>query len=105
MKTKISRRRALAGLLASVAATTVMGATSTSTPARHRKVQWVKLKDESVGPGDMWSSVDPNQPERQAENGYNLQMQAVHPTEYGTPAEKVGHFSGDYWRPVGLVDC
>ena len=73
---------------------------------RYGKVRWVKLHDEKVGPGDFWASNNhnPNEPERQGEDVYNLQMQAIHPNNYGTPAKNVPRGNGDYWRPVGIVD-
>ena len=49
-------------------------------PAVQYRVEWRKLHDEPVGTGDMWSSFNPNEPHRQGETDFNLQMQAVHHT-------------------------
>lgn len=103
MKTQISRRGVIAGLLTGVATTVITSASTTSPVCRH-KVQWAKLTCEPVGIGDMWASTDPNQPEKQGDD-YNLQMQAAHNTTYGIPADKIGRGNGDFWRPIGLVPC
>ncbi len=109
MKIPINRRKALTGLvtvgITAVASLFALRIPLTSHKTTHRKVAWKRLKDEPAGPGDFWASNDPNQLERQADNNYNLQMQAVHNSYYGTPAGKIGINSGGFWRPIGLVDC
>lgn len=72
-----------------------------------KRVQYQQLKNEPLQCGDMWASHNPNTPERQGEDSYNLQMQAVHQTAYGKrpcdndPAVNLGN--GAYWRPIGIV--
>jgi hypothetical protein len=101
----ITRREAIATVLtATVTSTAVL----LNTRSQHKKVQWVKLTDEPLGPGDMWSSEDPNHPEKQGGSSgedYNLQMQAVEVDEYATPSNRIGMNCGAHWRPIGLVDC
>src|SRR3954468_9221221 len=103
MKTKkISRRDALQGLAAHIAISGAIASVIFNHP--QRKVQWVRLKTETLGPGDMWASTDPNTPERQGKTNYNLQMQAVHPQFYGKPpGANCGN--GWHWRPVSIVEC
>jgi hypothetical protein len=99
-----SRRNTFLGLLcALLGSITKLGAKSPE-PKYHR-VQWKKLHNEPVGPGDMWvcHETDPNTPERQSEDYYNLQMQAIHGSDHGTPAKDICRGNGDYWRPVGIV--
>ncbi len=69
-----------------------------------QKVIWRNLvKGELLQCGDMWSSHDPNTPERQSSiDNYNLQMQAVHTTYYGTPAYEKQYDNGSLWRPTGI---
>lgn len=106
------RRNLIQGFLAVCAAIAspirANGAVTTAKPSmpKYRKVQWQKLHEEEVGPGDFWAShnTDPNTPEHQAENAYNLQMQAVHPNKYGTRAKDIPRGNGDYWRPVGITE-
>lgn len=82
--------------------------TSTATAAtpKYQKVKWLKLYDEPLRPGDFWAAggQDPNEPERQGETNFNLQMQAIHPMHYDKRAKAIIRGNGDYWRPVGLVD-
>ena len=100
---KVSRRTVLAALLPG---TTLMVVASPGTKqSEHCKGQWRKLTSNDVlGPGDMWSSHDPNTPERQGEDNYNLQMQAVSFRSHG---KLPGHNcnNGWHWRPVGIVPC
>lgn len=63
------------------------------------KITWTKLTTEKLECGDFWASVDPNTPEKQAQNSYNLQMQAVHPSKYGEIASNVVVGNGAFWRP------
>ena len=71
---------------------------------KYCRVQWRKLLNEPDTPGDMWASRNPNEPERQDEGNLDLQMRAVHPSYYGKSERRIGRNSGDYWRPVGIVD-
>jgi hypothetical protein len=61
-----------------------------------KRVHWLLLEDEPLQLGDMQASEDPNTPEKQSDNGYNLQMQAVHISRFGIAANK---FIGNYYRP------
>ncbi len=96
-----TRRSLIVGLIAGVAV--MFGIRKQKT--QYSKVKWVKLHDEPVTPGDMWASMtmDPNDTERQGECGYNLQMQAIHPSHYGFPAKEIPRGNGDYWRPVAVI--
>jgi hypothetical protein len=99
MKTKISRRTSLSRLLLGIP---FIGMPRKSKPI-HQKVVWLKLTNEKLGPGDMWAKMNPNTPERQAEGNYNLQMQAVHPTQYGkAPGDNCNN--GWHWRPVRVIE-
>ena len=100
----ITRRGAIVSLFIAILSTPRVLLAGVQLPKRQR-VQWVKLKEEPVGVGDFWASYDPNTPERQAESGFNLQLQAVHPSYYGVPAKKIGIGNGSFWRPIGLIDC
>ena len=69
---------------------------------------WRRLtSDDKLQCGDFWASEDPNTPEKQRGGcDYNLQMQAVNSTHYGTSPDR---WSNDqqgtdrgYWRPVGF---
>jgi hypothetical protein len=66
-----------------------------------RRVAWVKITSEPLQPGDMWASHDPNTPYLQKGFDYNLIMQAVHASNYGSSPPTT--LNGAYWRPVGLV--
>lgn len=70
---------------------------------KYRRVGWTKLDAEPLAPGDFWASDDPNTPERQGESDFNLQMQAVHSSYCGAPANTIGCNSGGYWRPVVII--
>lgn len=71
------------------------------------RIMWIKLTNEVIQLGDFWASEDPNQMERQDEDGFNLQMQAVHPNAFGHKADEnhssVNLGNGAYYRPVGIV--
>jgi hypothetical protein len=125
---KTHRRQFLATLGGTVAAaffgllTKPLRAISPKPRGGYDKVVWMKLTNEPLGPGDVWASCDPNMPERQGDaaceaNGwasFNLQMQAVHPSNYGGRPNQgferrtqygayiVGNVSR-HWRPVGIV--
>ncbi|MDO8579527.1 MAG: hypothetical protein Q7R72_01495 [bacterium] len=98
----LTRRSTMAILLTALLAPLGILKASNSRP-KQQKIAWIRLKDEPVGPGDFWASYDPNTPERQGEQLFNLQLQATHPLNYGVPADKIGRGCGDYWRPIGLV--
>lgn len=99
-----TRRQVIKTILTSfLGITTYLSISNQTTPRKNKKVVWVRLTNEPVGVGDFWASTDPNTPERQGENTYNLQMQAAHPNNYGVAADKIGRGNGDYWRPHGLV--
>jgi hypothetical protein len=68
------------------------------------KVVWRKLSESDLLQlGDFFSSHDPNTPERQGETGYNLQMQAVHPSEFGLFSKETECQSGrGHYRPIGI---
>lgn len=109
----MKRRNLIQGFLAVCAAMIspirASAAVTTAKPSlpKYRKVQWQKLDEEEVGPGDFWAShnCDPNTPERQRGDGsYNLQMQAIHYSNYGIKAKAVSRGNGDYWRPVGITE-
>ncbi len=105
MKSFLSRRQTLLGLV-SIAITSVTARFTKPKIARHRKVAWKQLSDEFVGPGDIWASHDPNTPERQqGDFSYSLVMMAVHFSNHGVPAKKIGIGNGGFWRPIGIVVC
>lgn len=67
------------------------------------KVIWKQLKrGDLMQCGDMFSSFDPNTPEKQSGDSYNLQMQAIHICYYGKPAYDSQFSEGTLWRPVGV---
>ena len=101
MKTKITRRKSLVGVLLS--ALSFLGIAQ-APKSRHKKVVWVRLTDEPLGPGDMWASTDPNTPERQGSTNYNLQMQSVHPNLYGKQPG-TNCVNGWHWRPLSVINC
>ncbi|MBX4209080.1 hypothetical protein KW799_00045 [Candidatus Parcubacteria bacterium] len=72
---------------------------------KYQKIVWVKLTKEPLTPGDFSATEDPNACDRQGEDNFNLQLQAVHPLKYGISADDVGRRNGDFWRPVGFVSC
>ena len=105
MKTQTSsRRNTLLGVFCALLGLSQKVGAKALEPKYHR-VQWKKLHDEPVQPGDMWAvhETDPNTPERQSEFDYILQMQAIHGSHWGTPAKDICRGNGDYWRPVGIV--
>lgn len=67
---------------------------------------WRQLTaDDKLQCGDFWASEDPNTPEKQTGEGYNLQMQAVSTSAYGDrPQDRAVPTCGGrgYWRPVGF---
>jgi hypothetical protein len=74
---------------------------------KYRRVQWQKLHDEKIGPGDFLvrGGDDPNTPECQDGRGfYNLIMQAAFHSNYGVQAKTISCPYGEYWRPVGVVE-
>lgn len=77
--------------------------TAEDNPHTYMKIWWKELTTEQLKPGDFWASYDPNQPELQGQNNYNLQMQAIHPTNYGKPTNSVPLGRGGHWRPAGFV--
>jgi hypothetical protein len=97
-----TRRGAIVALLTLISTPFTLRASRSS--SGHQKVSWIKMQDELLRAGDFWASHDPNTPERQGEDLFNLILHAVHPNNYGVPASKVGCNSGGHWRPVGLVD-
>jgi hypothetical protein len=100
-----STRRSVLGLLLALLVAPFASKAAKPQP-KYRKVKWVMLIDEPVCPGDLWAchNTDPNEPERQGETYFNLQMQAIDPSHYGIPAKDISRGNGDYWRPVGLED-
>jgi hypothetical protein len=105
MKLFLSRRKTILGLF-TVAITSVTARFAIAKTTKHNKVVWKKISNEIVGPGDMWASHDPNTPERQQnDSNFNLIMQAVHCSNYGTPAKEIGIGNGGFWRPIGIVAC
>lgn len=99
------KRRSIVGALFALFSIVPKSVAITNEP-RYQRIKWIKLEDEPVGPGDFWVShnTDPNTPERQSESDFNLQLQAINPSHYGTPAKDIPRNTGDYWRPVGLID-
>jgi len=98
-------------ILFSLAVATFVGvkkafAKPTAPQPRYRKIKWIKLNEETLSPGDFWACMDndPNEPQQQGTPGYNLQMQAIHPTRIGQVAKDIPLGNGGFWRPVGLVD-
>lgn len=69
-----------------------------------KQIYWKRLINEPVTQGDFWASHDPNTPERQGDMGYNLQMQAIHPNNYGKPAKDIPLGNGAHWRPAGFCE-
>lgn len=69
------------------------------------KVIWKKLaSDDLIQCGDMISRNDPNTPEKQTGNDYNLQMQAVHVDCHGRSVYQTSSCDEScLWRPVGIV--
>ena len=67
---------------------------------------WRKLtSDDTLRCGDFFSEEDPNTPEKQTGEGYNLQMQAVSTKHWGmNPSGSYAKPLGNrgYWRPVGF---
>jgi len=63
-------------------------------------ISWKKLNIEELECGDFWANQDPNMIAMQGQNGYNIQLQAVHQNSYGRRACDMVIGSGAYWRPI-----
>jgi len=109
----VSRRQALFAFLGLVVGTS-RAASILDLKPKSSKIRWVKLHEEAIQLGDFWAShnTDPNTPERQSSGAiageplyfyYNLQMQAVSPSQYGVKAKDISRGNGDYWRPVEVI--
>jgi hypothetical protein len=98
------------GFLKTIAVGLIAGITSIKSSSAkkpsYRRIEWIKLNDEPVMPGDMWvnKNNDPNNTGQKNAPWHTLQMQSPHESNWGMPANEIPRGNGDYWRPVGLVD-
>ncbi len=100
---RFSLRTALKGFFTLPVLTSFASRAMSQPNPRQVRVAWVRLTSEVVGVGDFWFSDDPNTPERQLGDRYNLQGQAVGTHCIGKPACTIGIGNGAFWRPTGLV--